>query len=490
MHYSAYVNAEKFYKKYCEENIENKKILDVGSYDMNGSMKPIFAKGHYIGTDMDAGPNVDVVSNAHNLPFETESFDIIISSSCFEHDDMFWMTFLEMSRIVKKGGYIYVQAPQNGPYHGHPGDNWRFYADSWKALAIWAKTNNYDIELVESYIDEETQPGFGEPFRIWNDSIGIFRKKSINNKKVVLISSFCDTEEKLNLLETNIKKIKELKIDVICISPFPIKSEIVNLCDYFLVSKDNLVLDWPIKAICNWREYTIEGTPIRLNRTVPDYGYAGLMQIKQLATIALQYDYTHFYPIIYDIDINEMVIYELTKEITDSNKFTIFKSKRGKDIWDVGLHFMVIDRVNLQKFISKINLDSYLSKIENNAFDWLLQNQKELNYQIDGRFVEDLIFYYENVDLYNFSPAKSFKLFIEKDENKKDEIKLFFYDVINENIKIMVNNQVICTSIKNKLLIKLGFYSHNIQNVSINENDVIYDITESMKKLKHSFINY
>jgi hypothetical protein len=34
MHHSAYLNAEKFYHKYCESGIENKKILDVGSYDV------------------------------------------------------------------------------------------------------------------------------------------------------------------------------------------------------------------------------------------------------------------------------------------------------------------------------------------------------------------------------------------------------------------------------------------------------------------------
>jgi hypothetical protein len=29
MHYSAYVNAQKFYEKYCTENIRNKKITDI-----------------------------------------------------------------------------------------------------------------------------------------------------------------------------------------------------------------------------------------------------------------------------------------------------------------------------------------------------------------------------------------------------------------------------------------------------------------------------
>ena len=95
MHHTAYVNAEKFYHKYCEENIQSKKILDIGACNVNGSMKPIFIKGQYVGLDIEEGPNVDVVGVSHDIPFGNDVFDIIISSSCFEHDDMFWVTFLE-----------------------------------------------------------------------------------------------------------------------------------------------------------------------------------------------------------------------------------------------------------------------------------------------------------------------------------------------------------------------------------------------------------
>ena len=94
MHHSAYINAEKFAKKYIP-SLSNKKVLDVGSYDVNGTLKPIFDEANYVGLDMESGPNVDVVSDAHNIPFENEHFDVVISSSCFEHDDMFWVTFLE-----------------------------------------------------------------------------------------------------------------------------------------------------------------------------------------------------------------------------------------------------------------------------------------------------------------------------------------------------------------------------------------------------------
>jgi cephalosporin hydroxylase len=177
MHYSAYANAEKFYRNYCEKNIENKKILDVGSYDVNGTMKPIFEKGKYVGLDMEEGPNVDVVGVSHDIPFEKDEFDIVISSSCFEHDDMFWISFQEMCRVLKPGGYMYIQAPSNGPYHGWPGDNWRFYIDSWKALEKWGKREGYDIELVDHYIDETTPAAPHEGDRIWNDSVAIYRKK-------------------------------------------------------------------------------------------------------------------------------------------------------------------------------------------------------------------------------------------------------------------------------------------------------------------------
>jgi SAM-dependent methyltransferase len=169
MHKTALDNAQRFYDTYCKEGVEDKKILDVGSLDVNGSLKPIFQKGQYVGLDLRPGPNVDLLGSPEEIPLPTGTIDIVISSSCFEHDDMFWVTFSEMCRVTKPGGYIYVQAPSEGPYHAHPGDNWRFYADSWKALAKWAKHQGYPVEVLESYIDQT-------PDCWWKDSVGIFRR--------------------------------------------------------------------------------------------------------------------------------------------------------------------------------------------------------------------------------------------------------------------------------------------------------------------------
>ena len=42
-------------------------ILDIGSYDVNGTVKKIFPLNKYLGIDLAKGPNVDVVLNGDQL---------------------------------------------------------------------------------------------------------------------------------------------------------------------------------------------------------------------------------------------------------------------------------------------------------------------------------------------------------------------------------------------------------------------------------------
>ena len=485
MHHSAYVNAEKFYHKYCEKNIENKKILDVGSYDVNGTMKPIFERGQYVGLDMEAGPNVDIVGVSHDIPFEKDEFDIVISSSCFEHDDMFWISFQEMCRVLKPGGYMYVQAPSNGPYHGWPGDNWRFYIDSWKALEKWGKKLGFDIELVEHYIDDTTPHHPNEGFRLWNDSIGVYRKKPIELNKVALISTFCDTQEKLDVLEKNIKIVKSHNLDVIAISPFNLPESITKLCDYVFVTKDNPVLEWPVRSMYAWRKLTLNGKLHTIARTYPDYGFAGLTQIKQLSNIALNFGYNQFYHMIYDLKIDENVV-----EGFNSNKTcSVYPSKRGDSNWEVGLHYMIFDKDNLSKFISQITLENYLSLKDSHSFEWLKSIQSVVGYNTESIAVEDEIYYYEGFDFFNFSPINGLKFFIEKNDETLTPIKLLFYEnQFDKEIKIKVGETISVGTINNYAIFDLGFNKLNPQQVTITVDSVEYDITSIILNIKHSFL--
>lgn len=157
------------------------KCVDLGGRNVNGSLRAAFeSRGiQYICIDLDTHPSVDiVVKPGDKLPFDDSSIDLIVSTSCFEHDPVFWMTFLEFCRIIKPEGFIYVNAPANGVYHQCPGDNWRFYQDAAQALAFWSgqqaiQMNANSVSVVETF--------HIHPLRdIWYDFVAIWKR---NNSK-------------------------------------------------------------------------------------------------------------------------------------------------------------------------------------------------------------------------------------------------------------------------------------------------------------------
>jgi len=149
-------------------------IIDIGSYDVNGSYKPIFDRPNwrYRGFDMSAGPNVDVVmTNPYRIPMPARSVDLVVSGQAFEHVDYFWITFLEMVRVLRPNGMIFLIAPSRGPEHRYPVDCWRFYPDGYRALARFG-----GIKLLDVSTDWHTDGP--EDSRAWGDTVGVFAKQS------------------------------------------------------------------------------------------------------------------------------------------------------------------------------------------------------------------------------------------------------------------------------------------------------------------------
>jgi SAM-dependent methyltransferase len=170
MHKTALDHADAFYRTYGP-HFPAPVIAEVGSADVNGSLRQVApAASRYIGLDFSAGPGVDVVlTDPYRYPLETGSVDIAVSSSCFEHADFFWLSFLEILRVVKPHGLIYLNVPSNGAYHRHPLDNWRFYPDAGIALSRWAQRSGVPTLLLESFIGWQDT-------HMWNDFVGVFVK--------------------------------------------------------------------------------------------------------------------------------------------------------------------------------------------------------------------------------------------------------------------------------------------------------------------------
>lgn len=118
-------------------------VLEVGSQDFNGTVKPLFVDrgcASYVGVDMSAGKGVDVVAPASALPFDPCSFDIVVSTEMLEHDATFWLSLAEMRRVLKPGGLLILTARgfneknQMMWYHGYPHDYFRFGPGSFEKI--------------------------------------------------------------------------------------------------------------------------------------------------------------------------------------------------------------------------------------------------------------------------------------------------------------------------------------------------------------------
>jgi len=95
------------------------KILDIGSLDINGTIKDLFEHPYYyVGVDLAEGKNVDVICPGH-LYDSGFQFDVVTSSECFEHDMYYARTLSNMVRLLRPGGLMaFTCATEGRPEHG------------------------------------------------------------------------------------------------------------------------------------------------------------------------------------------------------------------------------------------------------------------------------------------------------------------------------------------------------------------------------------
>jgi SAM-dependent methyltransferase len=85
----------------------NKRVLDVGSGDINGNNRFLFENCEYDGNDVIEANNVTIVSKTKDLPFEDNTFDTIISTECFEHDPEYKESFIKIYNMLKPDGLFF-----------------------------------------------------------------------------------------------------------------------------------------------------------------------------------------------------------------------------------------------------------------------------------------------------------------------------------------------------------------------------------------------
>lgn len=150
-------------------------ILDVGSAIVESQslsnrdvmQNPLWSQH---GLDIEAGLNVDtVIADPYDWKeIATGSFDVVTCSEVFEHAEYFWITILEIARVLKGNGVAFITSPGGGPRHRFPVDCWRFYDDAFPALARYAGMN-----LLEAQV--QWVPAYRKGIQ-WRDSSAVMQK--------------------------------------------------------------------------------------------------------------------------------------------------------------------------------------------------------------------------------------------------------------------------------------------------------------------------
>lgn len=112
--------------------VEGKRILEVGSIDVNGSLRPIVESWRpleYVGIDMTAGRGVDRICSAERMVAElgAESFDVVVATEIIEHVRDWRAVISNLKNVCRPGGVMLITTPSIGfPFHAYPHDFWRY----------------------------------------------------------------------------------------------------------------------------------------------------------------------------------------------------------------------------------------------------------------------------------------------------------------------------------------------------------------------------
>lgn len=200
--------------KLFPEFFGEKKVLEVGSLDINGSVRHFFSNCTYIGVDIETGPGVDIVGMGQELEFDDEYFDTVISTECFEHNPFWEDTFRNMVRM--SNGLVIVTAagvgrPEHGTTRTTPQDSpfttkiWDYYQNI--DLNSFLKVLKLDEEFLLHNIEFNSK---NRDLYFW----GIKKSADFELRNGWHAKSYLDYGNKINFLVNEVLKISQNLVSI------------------------------------------------------------------------------------------------------------------------------------------------------------------------------------------------------------------------------------------------------------------------------------
>ncbi len=135
------------------------------------SYRHLFPEGTlYTACDIMEHPSVQVVKpDPFTLPFDDQTFDLVLSGQMLEHCQNPFRAVAEMKRVLRIGCVIAIIVPSQGRRHDAR-DGWRFMDDAFEFIA----NEVGGFEMLEDFIDPHgTEEGRGKH---WRDHVWVARR--------------------------------------------------------------------------------------------------------------------------------------------------------------------------------------------------------------------------------------------------------------------------------------------------------------------------
>jgi len=139
------------------------RVLEIGSRNVNGSVRDLFGGTDYHGIDAQAGEGVDTVldiesENVHsleNLIKMIQWADTVLLLETLEHVREFWKIIWLMNIYLPHGSFLVISTPTTGfPLHRYPKDYYRFMEDTYRELFF----SDYEILDMRTILTEHGHP--------------------------------------------------------------------------------------------------------------------------------------------------------------------------------------------------------------------------------------------------------------------------------------------------------------------------------------------
>jgi SAM-dependent methyltransferase len=114
-------------------------VLEVGSQDINGSVRKHFTNCKYLGLDLGEAPGVDLVEDIIDFS-RPEEYDVVISSEMLEHCITWEGALRQMYSNLKSGGILIITCAgptrqEHGTRRTSPADS-QFTLDHYRNISI------------------------------------------------------------------------------------------------------------------------------------------------------------------------------------------------------------------------------------------------------------------------------------------------------------------------------------------------------------------